>query len=62
MKAGEIKEPITKGRAEDLEEGVEYEFRIRAVNKAGQSEPSPPSQSIIPKSRKRMHFNYILSY
>lgn len=59
IKAGEIKEPVTKGRAEDLEEGVEYEFRVRAVNKAGQSEPSLPSQSIIPKSRKRMRFNYI---
>lgn len=55
MKAGEIKEPETKVRAEDLEEGVEYEFRVRAVNKAGQSEPSPPSESIIPKPRKCMY-------
>lgn len=52
MKAGEVKEPVTKGRAEDLEEGIEYEFRVRAVNKAGQSDPSPPSESIIPKPRK----------
>jgi len=51
-----MKEPVTKGRAEDLEEGIEYEFRIRAVNKAGQGDPSPPSESIIPKPRKCMYF------
>lgn len=50
-----MKEPVTKGRAEDLEEGIEYEFRIRAVNKAGQGDPSPPSESIIPKPRKCMY-------
>lgn len=56
MKAGELKEPVTQGRAEDLEEGVEYEFRIRAINKAGPGEPSPPSQSIVIKPRKCMYF------
>lgn len=60
MKAGEVKEPITKGRAEDLEEGIEYEFRVRAVNKAGQGDPSPPSESIIPKPRKGVYFNEML--
>lgn len=52
-----MKEPVTKGRAEDLEEGVEYEFRIRAINQAGQSDPSPPSESIITKPRKCMYLN-----
>lgn len=60
MKAGEVKEPTTKGRAEDLEEGIEYEFRIRAVNKAGQGDPSPPSESIIPKPRKGTYFIIVL--
>jgi len=60
IKAGEMKEPVTKGRAEDLEEGVEYEFRIRAVNKAGQGDPSPPSQSIITKPRKRMYYLFFI--
>lgn len=57
IKAKELKEPVTKGRADDLEEGVEYEFRIKAVNKAGKGAPSAPSESIIPKPRKRKCFN-----
>jgi len=57
-----MKEPVTKGRAEDLEEGIEYEFRIRAVNKAGQGDPSPPSESIIPKPRKCTLFCLIILY
>lgn len=41
----------TNGRVEDVEEGHEYEFRIVAVNKAGPSEPSDASKSVIAKPR-----------
>lgn len=41
----------TKGRVKDLKEGVQYEFRIRAVNKAGPGEPSDPTKPIIAKAR-----------
>ena len=44
--------PITQATVPDLEEGEEYEFRVLAVNKAGPSEPSDPSRSIIAKPRK----------
>ena len=36
----------------DLEEGEEYEFRVIAINKAGPSEPSEPSRSVIAKPRR----------
>lgn len=39
----------------DLVEGNQYEFRIRAVNKAGTSEPSEPTSPHTAKARKRMY-------
>ncbi|KAK6747288.1 hypothetical protein RB195_000476 [Necator americanus] len=35
----------------DLKEGNEYEFRIRAKNKAGTGDPSDPSQTVTAKAR-----------
>jgi hypothetical protein len=51
-KAGETKGPDCKGRAENLEEGVTYEFRVRAVNAAGPGQPSEASKPITAKPRK----------
>ncbi|CAH2099215.1 unnamed protein product [Euphydryas editha] len=39
------------GRVTDVEEGHEYQFRVIALNKAGQSEPSEPSKSVTAKPR-----------
>lgn len=41
----------TRGMVEDVEEGHEYEFRVIAVNKAGPSEPSDISDSVVAKPR-----------
>ncbi|OZC09937.1 hypothetical protein X798_03043 [Onchocerca flexuosa] len=41
-----------------LKEGEEYQFRIRAVNKAGMGEPSDPSKKVIAKHRNlKPHIN-----
>lgn len=37
-------------KCNDLTEGIEYEFRVIAENKAGQSEPSEPCKPFIAKS------------
>ena len=51
-KAGESKGPDCKGTAENLEEGMTYEFRVRAVNAAGPGEPSQASKPVTAKPRK----------
>ena len=56
-KAGESKGPDCKGTAENLEEGVTYEFRVRAVNVAGPGEPNQASKPITAKPRKRKSFS-----
>lgn len=56
-KAAELKSPYCKGTADNLEEGVEYEFRVKAVNEAGPGEPSQPSQSVVTKPRKCKFFS-----
>ncbi|GAU87381.1 hypothetical protein RvY_00244-2 [Ramazzottius varieornatus] len=40
-----------KTTVDGLKEGGQYEFRVRAVNKAGPGNPSPPTKPILTKSR-----------
>lgn len=51
QKVMETDGPKETARVTDLIEGSKYQFRIRAVNKGGQSEPSPPSDQMTAKDR-----------
>ncbi|GIY57120.1 twitchin [Caerostris extrusa] len=49
--AARVAGEVTKAKISDLQEGEEYEFRLVAINKAGPSEPSDPTQPITAKPR-----------
>lgn len=51
QKAAEVPGNQTQGTVEDLTEGQKYQFRIKAVNKGGVSQPSDPSDVLIAKDR-----------
>lgn len=52
VKGCEVGPQTTKATVDNLDEGVEYEFRVKAVNAAGPGEPSQTSKSVITKPRK----------
>lgn len=39
------------GKVTELKENMQYQFRVRAINKAGPGEPSDPTKAIIVKAR-----------
>lgn len=60
VKAAESNGPVCKGVVKKLEEGQQYKFRIRAVNKAGPSEPSEQTNWHTAKPRFRKLFHYVI--
>lgn len=50
-KAVETDTPECKGTVPNLIEGMDYQFRIIAVNRAGPGEPSEPCRPITAKPR-----------
>lgn len=51
QKAAEVPGNKTEGKVYDLVEGQKYQFRVKAVNKGGQSKPSEPSETLTAKDR-----------
>jgi hypothetical protein len=51
VKAAEVHGNTCQGTVPKLEEGNQYQFRVRAVNKAGPGEPSEETNPHIAKAR-----------
>ena len=50
-KAAEVAGDKTRGTVPDLTEGEQYQFRVIAVNQAGPSDASEPSDTVTCKPR-----------
>lgn len=53
VRGTEIQGDVLEGTMPELKEGNQFEFRVRAVNKAGPGEPSDPTDPICAKHRFR---------
>uniref|UniRef100_A0A914I6Q5 Uncharacterized protein n=1 Tax=Globodera rostochiensis TaxID=31243 RepID=A0A914I6Q5_GLORO len=50
--ATEVPTSKTGARVDGLVEGKQYQFRVKGVNKAGESAPSNPSRTLLAKARR----------
>lgn len=60
VKAAEVEGRVCTGTVTRLEEGNQYQFRVRAVNKAGPGEPSEATNPHTAKARWREYI-YMIS-
>ena len=52
IKCASTKDDTCSAKVQEvIKEGKTYEFRVKAVNKAGEGEPSSPTKSVVVKSR-----------
>ena len=53
---------VTRATVQGVQKGIEYQFRVIAISKAGKSEPSLPSRAKEARAQKRnLAFNIKLS-
>lgn len=62
MKGVEVGPDVNNATQDGLKEGNTYEFRIRAINRAGPGEPSDPTKPIIAKCRFGKYLFYIVIF
>merc|ERR1719429_559737 len=53
MVAGTTDDDMPEIKIDDLQEGYKYQFRVKAVNRAGASYPSESTDEIVAKTRKQ---------
>lgn len=61
VKAAEVEGRVCTGTVTRLEEGNQYQFRVRAVNKAGPGEPSEATNPHTAKARWREYNDFSFS-